>query len=84
MQVVDIKMEGDAAWPELDPAKGGRIAELPTDTIKVAFLDNGTAEGSPVVMFRSDDDGIAYVIQLTVRNLQMIAAASKGKYGDIT
>lgn len=81
MQHIHIKMDGDGAWPEL---ANGKAIELPTDGIKVAFLDNGTDAGNPVVMFRSDGDGIAYILQLTVKNLQMITAASKGKYGDIT
>ncbi len=86
MQQIDLKMVGDAAWPELDPSKNAtelEVVELPDDKIKVAFLDNGTTGGKPVVLIRSDHEGKAYVLQFTGRSFQTVAAAFRGKYGVI-
>jgi hypothetical protein len=84
-QIVDIKASGDAAWPELDPANDAkiRIMELQSEHLQVAFLDNGTTSGNPVVLVRSDTDGTAYVLQFTAKQFQAIAAALRGKYGEI-
>lgn len=80
MQRVHLKLKGDEAWPELDPAKGGQAIELPSDNVHVAFLDKGTSGGQPVVLLRADDEGTAYIIQLTGRSFQALAGAFHAKY----
>lgn len=82
-QAIDIKVVGDAAWPELNPETSNRdLIELPTDTIRVAFLDNGTEGGQPVVLFRVDNGDKSYVMQITGNNFRGLAAAFRGKYGE--
>lgn len=81
MQIINMKMNGDGAWPELRDKK---VVELPKENIDVAVLDRGTLEGNPTIMFKVEDDGVYYVLEMSVKNLQMIAAATHGKYGDIT
>ena len=85
MLEIDLKITGDAAWPELDPARNPELelVELQSEHLEVVFLDNGTAGGKPVVIIRSDNNGKAYVVQLTGRQFQAVAAALKGKYGVI-
>lgn len=83
MQQITLKVKGDAAWPELDPAKNPelKIVELQSEHLHVAFLDNGTVSGQPVVLFRSDEDGKAYVIQVTANQFHALAHAFFDKYG---
>lgn len=82
-QAVHIEMQSEAgAWKDVGDNK---ITSLPEGDIHVAFIDNGTTGGRPVMMLRVDDDEDkhSWVLQLTVRNLQAISAASEGKYGKV-
>lgn len=84
MQAINLNTAGDAAWPELDPEAGKmNLVELPWENMDVAFLDEGTEDGQPVVLIRSDWEGTAYVMQLTGRQFQAIASMFNTKYGEV-
>lgn len=79
---IDISVEGDGAWPDL--ATIGRPFREETGVpVKVAFLDGGTAGGRPSLAIRFDAGEDIVVLELTGRQLQGIAAAFRGKFGDI-
>lgn len=80
MQVVNLKMIGDEAWPELRDKK---VKQLQKDVIECVILDAGTQQGNPVVILRSDDGDTSYILELTGKQFQAIAAALRGKYGVI-
>lgn len=79
MQHINLKMDGDSAWPEVE----GKAIDLPNENLDVVFLDNGTNGGQPIVAIKSQLEDTHYIIQLTGRQFQTLAAAFKGKYGVI-
>ena len=82
MPVIDLKLNGDGAWPELAGRHGVVFVSEP---IKIVTLDGGMASGKPSVMIRLDlPDGRLVLAETSVALFQMAAAAMTGRYGDLT
>ena len=82
MPVIDLKLNGDGAWPELAGRDGVVVVREP---IQIVTLDGGMASGKPSVMIRLDlPDGRLVLAETSVALFQMAAAAMTGRYGDLT
>lgn len=86
MLMIDLKLNGDGAWTDLQGIDPGRIAKVPENTaIQIVTLGGGMASGKPSVMIRLDlPDGRLVLAETSVALFQMAAAAMTGRYGDLT
>ena len=78
-----IKLEGDAAWPDL---KDKEIIHLGNGAppLQVAVLDGGLTSGRPSVALRVDlPDGKYVVAETSARLFCMAARAIMAKYPDL-
>lgn len=82
MQRIDLKLDGDNAWPDL---KDGEIIRIGNDaTISIARLDGGTKSGKTSVAFRLDlDDRKTVIMEMSLNALHQavltMVAADEGK-----
>ena len=83
MQVINLKAEGDEAWPELAASEELVVDLDQSGTVHVCFLDNGTSGGQPVVILRSDLGIHPHILQLTASNFIGIAKAFAAKYPEL-
>ncbi len=76
---LQINLEGDNAWPELDGAfEGGTLTHL-------AVLPSGTSGGRPAIMLRGKlDNGDEVVLQTTWNLLYTACLAVRARYGEAT
>lgn len=83
MIAMNIKLDGENAWPEL---KDKDIIHLANDAppISVAMLDGGLASGRPSIAIRIDlPDGRTVVAETTARLFCTAARAIMGRYPDL-
>lgn len=83
MIAMNIKLDGDNAWPDL---AGKDIIHLANDAppISVAVLDGGLKSGRPSIAIRIDlPDGRCVVAETTARLFCSAARAIMGKYPDL-
>lgn len=79
MAIVDLKLEGDNAWPEI---RDREIIDLSQGAIHFAVLPEGTESGQPSVSIRLDlPDGRIVFTQLTWNLLHATVKAIQAKYG---
>lgn len=68
---MDIKLDGDGCWPELDVGACLDLTDVPW---KVALLQNGTVNGKPTVVLRVDVEGSRPILLQTTLALFLAAA----------
>lgn len=74
---MDIKLDGDGCWPELNPDE---CLDLTDVEWKVALLQNGTVRGKPTVLLRVDvEGGRPILLQTTLALFLAAAEAFKGR-----
>jgi hypothetical protein len=78
MIVMNVILDGDGCWPDLQDKKIIRAAGL-----QVAALRKGTREGSPSVAFRIDlEDGRTVIAETSLKLLLTASDLFRAKYGD--
>jgi hypothetical protein len=83
MPITRIILDGDGAWPDLKDCSPERL--FTTDQAEVACLDGGMESGRPSIAMRFNlPDGKVLIYQTSVGQFQQVAAALRGKYGDLT
>ena len=80
MPSIDLKLEGDEAWPDLADRE---VIEIPEEAaIGVVVLPGGMASGKPSVAFRFDlPDGRVAIAQTSLDLFQAAARATAARYG---
>ena len=82
MIALDLRLDGDRCWPDLDDR---RIIHLGNGAppIGLAVLTNGTQEGRESVTIRIDlPDGRVVLAETSLRLLCMAVDAMRARYGD--
>lgn len=80
MPNLDIRMEGDNAWPDLAVRQGDIINV--TDTLGVTFLEGGMQSGAGSVAIRLDlPDGKVVIAETSWALFAMAARAFGARYG---
>ncbi len=78
MIVMNVILDGDGCWPDLQDKKIIRAVGL-----QVAALRKGTREGSPSVAFRIDlEDGRTVIAETSLKLLLTASDLFRAKYGD--
>ncbi len=78
MIVMNVILEGDGCWPDLQDNKIIRAIGL-----QVAALRGGMKEGSPSVAFRIDlEDGRTVIAETSLKLLLTASDLFRAKYGD--
>lgn len=78
MIVMNVILDGDGCWPDLQDKKIIRAVRL-----QVAALRKGTREGSPSVAFRIDlEDGRTVIAETSLKLLLTASDLFRAKYGD--
>ena len=80
---MNIKLDGDNAWPDL---REKDVIHLANDApaIEVALLDGGLVSGRPSVAIRIDlPDGRTVLAETTARLFCMAGPAIQAKYPDL-
>lgn len=78
---IDLKMDGDGAWPDL-AARRADVIHLAETTIGLASLAGGMASGRPSVALRIDlPDGRPVVVETSWRALATAVQALAARYG---
>jgi hypothetical protein len=54
MPVIDLDLDGDAAWPDLITKPAEHVMHLPDVTWRMAVLDGGMHSGQPSIALRID------------------------------
>lgn len=88
MPMIELKLDGDGAWPDLATVPPDRLINLMTgatgrDTrIGLACLPSGTVGGRPTVTIRIDlPDGRVLLTETTLRVLGAAVDAMRARYG---
>lgn len=86
--VIDLKLDGDAAWPDLrDLDAQGRLLHIAERPIGLAVLEDGMVSGKPSVAFRFDwpesagDGARAMVAECSWAVLATAVRAIAARYG---
>ncbi len=78
MIVMNVILDGDGCWPDLQDKKIIRAVGL-----QVAALRGGTKEGSPSVALRIDlEDGRKVIAETSLKLLLTASDLFRAKYGD--
>ncbi len=78
MIVMNVILDGDGCWPDLQDKKIIRAVGL-----QAAALRGGTREGSPSVAFRIDlEDGRTVIAETSLKLLLTASDLFRAKYGD--
>jgi hypothetical protein len=77
--VIDLKLDGDAAWPDLADRE---ILDCGT-SLHVAGLEAGMASGKPSVAIRVDlpDQPVTVIVQTSLAALEAAVRALVARYG---
>lgn len=82
MPHADIKLEGDGAHPEWKN-KPIYFQNDPNGCVHFTAMPHGTSEGRPSVIITVDSpEGLVH-IETTMRIFQSVAAAFRGRYGEV-
>lgn len=83
MLAMDIKLDGDGIWSDLEDGKRP-IHRVDDGVLRICTLKGGMQGGNPSVAIRLDlPNGETVVAQTSVRLWQQAAAAMRGRYGDV-
>lgn len=79
---LELKLDGDGAWPELAEAIQNNLVAKAV-RLHVAGLRGGMVSGKPSVTLRLDlDDGTFAIAETSLALFLMTADALKARYGD--
>jgi hypothetical protein len=85
--VLDIHINGDGCWPDLEGSTiaGGNGPRLQvTEVASIAALASGMQSGLPSVMIRLNlPDGTVALGETSMRLFLQAAAAFRARYGDV-
>lgn len=83
MNIINLKLEGDGAWPDL-LQNTVRVVDY-QGPIDMVVLPEGMTSGKPSVALRLDlPDGTVVIVQTSLAILQTAMGAIKGRYGDVS
>lgn len=86
MLAIDLKLDGDGAYADLDEKMGtGQLIHLGNGArpIGITALKDGMASGRPSVMLRLDlPDGRAVLAETSLRLFLAVADVLRAEYGD--
>ena len=82
MIAINLKLDGDGAWPELAQAIANNLVAKAV-SIHIAGLARGMVSGKPSVTIRFDlDDGTFAIAETSLALFLMAADGLKARYGD--
>ena len=83
MPHIDLKLDGDACWPDLEERLAMPCTEAEATGLGMAGLAGGMSSGKPSVTIRLDfADGSSRVVQTSLSLLLIAADAFRARFGD--
>lgn len=83
--IADLGLGREMAWPDLgELEREGLLTYIADGEMQVITIDSFTHSGAPVALVRTrTPDGRVIVQEVSVRLVMTIAAAFRGRYGDL-